>query len=681
MMKEINEMFNAKNADLSQVIPIYKNYVGNANIEFRLAQKDPLGNPTTGITRRRSYLSRGGDDQAKFDLWAPDRYLNIWVIAKIGRAPASGTILAYATPPSLAAQVPYYDGVLAGAPYLTGGDKTIAHEIGHVFNLAHPWNSSGKGPGEACGDDDVDDTPPTKGHFSTCPLNDSVCANGYTVTYNYFHPDSGKVVKIEKDYPDTTNVQNVMDYSNCTVMFTKQQVMRMRAALRNLVANRNSLITTLTHQATGVGDTTNPFVRNDLRPVADFSVEKTSGASQDYNYYMCGDDTHFFSFKDRSWRDTVTSVTWSFSNGGAPIPASPSVGAQVQTKFTEAGWATITLKATGNNSGDSTVSRKDVYVANHAVINPNGFYQEFTDAAENEKWPSFNYYNNNSKWQVINTNGFYDKSCIMYNGYDTRFDAPSGSAFYTGSPAVIQQSGSSPVVKAGDIDDFFTPAFDLSGMQNECTLSFMYAGIWRTSNSAYMKDSLELAYSDDCGTSWKTFKSLTKAELANGSFGGSYVPQYMGDWSLQSIGIPADARKSKVFFRFRYKPSTDNSMYFGGTYIYLGTGNNYYIDRININPYPVGINTLVGQGQNIAVAPNPTSSNAFVVVRNTETGASDIAVTVSDMTGKVVYRTKEVLQGTIGRIEIPASAIAVKGVYMVQVVCGKETRTEKLVSH
>jgi hypothetical protein len=218
-------------------------------------------------------------------------------------------------------------------------------------------------------------------------------------------------------------------------------------------------------------------------------------------------------------------------------------------------------------------------------------------------------------------------------------------------------------------------------MQNECTLSFMYSGIWRTSNSAYMKDSLELAYSDDCGTSWKTFKSLTKSELANGSFGGSYVPQYMGDWSLQSISIPTDARKGKVFFRFRYKPSTDNSMYFGGTYIYLGTGNNYYIDRININPYPVGINTLVGQGQNIALAPNPTNSNAYVVVRNTETGASDIAVTVSDMTGKVVYRTKEVLQGTIGRIEIPASAIAVKGVYMVQVVCGKETRTEKLVSH
>src|SRR5690606_5905868 len=43
------------------------------------------------------------------------------------------------------------------------------------------------------------------------------------------------------DYPDTVNTQNIMDYSECPIMFTNLQVARMRATLASPVGNRSNL--------------------------------------------------------------------------------------------------------------------------------------------------------------------------------------------------------------------------------------------------------------------------------------------------------------------------------------------------------------------------------------------------------------------------------------------------------
>jgi hypothetical protein len=119
------------------------------------------------------------------------------------------------------------------------------------------------------------------------------------------------------DYADIANTQNIMDYADCEINFTKQQVMRMRAALNNNVANRNNLISQTNWAVTGIGDTAvSTYKKNDLKPIPDFSVEK--GITAYGTYYMCGDAGHSFVFKNQSWRDTVTSVAWSFSNGANP---------------------------------------------------------------------------------------------------------------------------------------------------------------------------------------------------------------------------------------------------------------------------------------------------------------------------------------------------------------------------
>lgn len=651
MIANLNRVYAGQNADLSNVVAPFQPYIGNMNIEFRLARKDPQGNPTTGITRHQSYLTKGGDEQAKFGQWDPSRYLNIWVESVIGRSTEGGTILAYATLPAGAAQFPYSDGVIVAAPYVLGSLKTIEHEVGHYLNLYHPWNSGLTQAGQQpCGDDEVDDTPPTVGHMSTCPLYDSVCASGYSKEYFYAPDTNSTPVAVTVDYPDTTNVQNIMDYSSCPTMFTKQQVMRSRATLKSPVANRSKLVDPFTHQVTGI---LNP--PNDLPPVPEFSVERGATASPlgGRSYFLCEQDKAF-RFRNQSWRDTVTSVSWEFPNG---TPATSTSTSFQDVKFNQPGWATVKLTATGNNSGSATVEETPVYVASKNAIQPLGYIQEF-EIGQNgaDQYPIFNYYNNPQRWEMTSETGYYDNSSIVFNGYDGR-TFPNTTV---GTPN-------------GDFDDFFTPAFDLSGMTTgNCNLNFMYSGAYRTVKLELMRDKLEIAYSTNCGDNWVVLDSMKGKTLANkGTYTGRYRPLWTGDWALKSIEIPEAARKERVFFRFRYVSSADESN--------VGVGNNFYIDRLNISNNPLGMNTLISEEEKVAIVPNPTSGNAYLVVQSAL--EESLSVQVVDITGKLVYQTKTRTTGPITRVEIPASAISVKGIYMVKAISGQQTHTLKLVSH
>ena len=100
------------------------------------------------------------------------------------------------------------------------------------------------------------------------------------------------------------------------------------------------------------------------------------------------------------------------------------------------------MHATGNGSGDTTVDfPRSVFVTDAAGINPTTYYQDF-NGADTAKWPSFNYYNNEFKWQWANV-GYADNSCIMYNGFDSRVNPLLGAFPNTGNPY-------------GDFDDFFS---------------------------------------------------------------------------------------------------------------------------------------------------------------------------------------------------------------------------------
>ncbi|WP_199537133.1 zinc metalloprotease [Spongiactinospora gelatinilytica] len=211
----LNQDFRKANADVAKVPAVWQDLVADPLIEFKPADKDPQGKPTTGVVRKKTTRdSFGADDiiksaaQGGADPWPADRYLNVWVCELAG-------FLGYAQFPG---GPPETDGVVilhsafgstgtAAAPYDLG--RTATHEIGHWLNLRHIWGDDETG---CSGTDFVDDTPNQGGHNRGLPTFPTVsCDNG----------------------PNGDMFMNYMDYTEdagCH-MFTKGQAARMDACL------------------------------------------------------------------------------------------------------------------------------------------------------------------------------------------------------------------------------------------------------------------------------------------------------------------------------------------------------------------------------------------------------------------------------------------------------------------
>ncbi len=222
-IRRLNEDYSATNSDTTNIRPIFKSRLGNAHIRFILATKDPQGNPTTGVTKDTSILTYQAGDSVKSVIdWDHNFYLNVWVVSNINSSslPKGSTIAGYAVFPWDGVRRGKSDGVVIDhnfVGYTT--DRTLTHEIGHILGLYHTFQ------GGCTIGDEIDDTPPvTAANLSKCnswPTSDT--------TINTCHNDV-------PDLPDM--LENIMDYASCKVMFTKEQVVRMRLYL---TTNRVSL--------------------------------------------------------------------------------------------------------------------------------------------------------------------------------------------------------------------------------------------------------------------------------------------------------------------------------------------------------------------------------------------------------------------------------------------------------
>ncbi|MGV3630167.1 MAG: zinc-dependent metalloprotease [Bacteroidota bacterium] len=244
----LNEDYARMNADSGNIRPEFQPVVGATNIRFQLAQTDPDGNPTTGITRTETTMETFGTLFLDFDIlekvkstanggidpWDQSRYLNIWVcdmsIDFLGEQLAM--LLGYATPPDGLPNWPAgsTDGMSDGVvlQYHTVGDnehnpndiapdshgRTAVHEVGHYLGLRHIW-----GDGDCTEDDGVDDTPDaTDASSQDCNMTINSC--------------SADVVGLG-DLHDM--VENFMDYSaeSCQNSFTRHQTDLMHGVLEN----------------------------------------------------------------------------------------------------------------------------------------------------------------------------------------------------------------------------------------------------------------------------------------------------------------------------------------------------------------------------------------------------------------------------------------------------------------
>ena len=314
----LNRDYRLLNNDTSLVIQEFKQLYGDAKIEFRLATIDPYGNCTNGIDRIYTHLTNQASDVSKLNQWQRSKYMNVWVTKTIGSAGTAG----YAYYPTATNGSSFYiDGILILNNYIGSigtsspfNSRALTHEFGHTFSLAHPWGSTND-PGVACGDDNIDDTPITKG-WNFCPANSAasmICTPG--VAENY---------------------QNYMDYSYCSYMFTKAQITAMRNILQGTDGQRNQLITPENHAATGI-DLVSPPV---CVPKADFSATVKS---------TCVGST--VTFRDNSYNAPVTSWEWTFP-GGTPAT---STAQNPSVVFNTPGAKDITLTVT-NSAGSNTVT-------------------------------------------------------------------------------------------------------------------------------------------------------------------------------------------------------------------------------------------------------------------------------------------------------------------------------------
>ena len=676
-VNDMNAVFNRTNALTNPLVAPYAGnipgtsiqYRGLSNIQFHLATKDPSGNPTRGITRTRSYFANNAGDNSKIEQWDPSKYINIWLIHTFSGSHTGAA--AYAIYPSTADFTPWGDGIITIVQPSNGNglnsSHTIAHEMGHIMNLKHVFGDTNS-PQVACGDDNVDDTPPTTGHYqpSGCTagnLYDVTCAVGYSKTYtpsamfalygiySIDSPTNSNVTHSTViNYPDTVNSQNVMDYTYCSQMFTYGQATRMRVALTGTAGHRNNLITPANLLSTGVTDNSgNILPLPNLPPVADFSVNRV---------FVCADGQTPVNLTNRSWNDTIVSAAWVFGNG-ASSATSTSLTNISNLTFSTPGWVHAALTVTGNGSGSTTINKdRTIYAAEPVGVTPNGYVESF-NTADTSQWPIFNYYgNNNYKWEYTNAAGYNDNTSIRFANYDPR-------TTYNGATQTQTPEGS--------YSDFFSRGFDLSANANY-NLSFAYAGAWRTGTVSQMNDVLEVAYSDDCGITWVLMPDATlkQNDLGNnGNIATQFTPTTASQWAWRS-GSLSGIGSDKVFFRFRYKVGTGDA-----NSTQLGTGNNFYIDKIGVNNYPLGVSPVQLEAQGIVLVPNPTTGASTIAIKGGNN--STALVHVTDITGKVVFSTTVRLNAAATNVEIPAERIAVKGMYMVEVIANGQPMTQKLV--
>jgi hypothetical protein len=244
----LNDDFRLHNSDRSDIPKAFQHAAGDALIEFALAQRDPQGQPSTGITRTSTAQPRfpydgSNDATVRLDAliklapagviaWPRDDYLNIWV------CPLDDGLLGYAQFPGGNAAT---DGVVIRTTafgkvgnvidhYNLG--RTCVHEVGHWLNLLHIWGDDGHGCQRS---DTILDTPNQGGPNEGAPTYPRLSCN---------NAPHGDMFMNYMDYVD--------DGSMC--MFTKGQIERMNAALAGPRASLALSSGLLPKQTGDVGD-------------------------------------------------------------------------------------------------------------------------------------------------------------------------------------------------------------------------------------------------------------------------------------------------------------------------------------------------------------------------------------------------------------------------------------------
>lgn len=226
-LDQVNKDYARLGSDTNAIDPLFKNLYVNSNFVFKLAQKDPNGNCTSGIVHHYDVNTEWDRKETNFkysnrylpNTWHSNKYLNIYIVKNI-IGQSAGTIIGYTFLPGTSLTTSS-DAIVYRYDFLSGTSaRSLSHEIGHWFGLSHTFGDSNNA-GISCGNDDIFDTPQTAGFFSTCPK-----VNNLSFTPNVLNlQDSSEIVNVSfgtfKSITTLNSLKSILTIPTTTTVLTK----------------------------------------------------------------------------------------------------------------------------------------------------------------------------------------------------------------------------------------------------------------------------------------------------------------------------------------------------------------------------------------------------------------------------------------------------------------------------
>ncbi len=576
----LNRDYRRLNLDADNVHVDFQGMPTDVEVEFVLSTKAPNGACFKGITRTMNALSYvGADGNAQVTAiqngndvyqgnWPGNKYLNIFICGEIGGAAG------YTTNPGGWSANQMTNGIWVLHDYVgsigtssVGTSRTLTHEVGHWLNLSHTWGSNNNpGTASSCSTDDgVNDTPDCIG-VTACLLNSNTCSN-----------DNAYWGGVDK----RDNVENYMDYSYCSKMFTAGQVARMRTALLSNNTGRANLWTSANLSATGATGVMTLCA-------ADFTANKTT---------VClGEQVQF---ADDSY-NAVTGLSWSFPNG---TPSTSTI-ANPLVSYAQPGLYSVTLTATDGTTNDTELKTNYIRVLPAPSVLP--FWEGFE---------SYTSLANLTNWEVTNINN------------NNAFTIESTTAHSGTKCAKLVNFGQAP----SNIDELISAPIDLSVIPSTgiVTLSFRYA--YRKKTTADY-EYLKVFITADCGNNWVQRKTLGGSQLSSTAVSTSWAPSSINDWVTVHMTNVTNAYFTSNFrMKFKFEGEGGNNFYLDDINLYSGAPSDVVVLASG-----AGLDGVSNGIDFVELFPNPADDE--VNLKFTSSNQKDVVFEIVDLTGKSIQK-------------------------------------------
>lgn len=556
----LNRDYRLQNPDAKNVQADFKGMPADVQVEFVLATKAPDGTCFSGITRTYTptlvtdgptqvSLIMKGNDVYKGD-WTGNKYLNVFITAGLN-GPAGYTNLPYGNGNSMSNGVYIlhnYIGSIGTSSVLTS--RALTHEVGHWFNLYHTWGPTNS-PGDTtnCGvDDEVADTPNCIGDKEVCNLDDKYCG-------------------------PRANVENYMEYSYCSKMFTQGQVDRMRAAIISSVGGRNNVWTT--QNLTQVGGINPSICKAEF--ISDFDQTCQGGQIQ---------------FKDSSFNSPKT-WNWTFP-GGTPANSTEQNPTII---YNTPGVYDVTLQVSdGKNSLTTTKSNYISVLGDSKKIPLLETFANYSKISDATFWSVSNP-ENNQTFEIFTGAGYSDNTCLKLANF---------------------------LETITNTDKLVSNSIDLSQItnQNLITLTFRYAYRKKASSNSEV---FRVSMSSDCGYTWNSRKVLSGGNISNLVSTVDWTPTSSSDWTTVHVtNISSSYWTKNVRLAFEFDGSGGNNFYLDDINLYPSAPSNELVLGVSEAQITDGIK----------IYPNPTDQELSIefTLNNHQT----INYAIMDITGKVI---------------------------------------------